>query len=167
MDELEDARSRVVEENDAFRRILLQLGQNLQAVCVALETNPDAEVGPSNRSVDPEPLADHAFPFAFLPKMPDTITPSSLFDSTSPLNASANPSMSLSPSTTSHASTARATILSLLSQLQARVRKIRAEAGHPTDDVLAGQVDEAREAAAQRTIRQLEDELGALLLLKF
>lgn len=88
-----------------------------------------------------------------------------LFDSTSPLNASANPSMSLSPSTTSHASAARATILSLLSQLQARVRKIRAEAGHPTDDVLAGQVDEAREAAAQRTIRQLEDELGALLLL--
>lgn len=50
MDELEDARSRVVEENDAFRRILLQLSQNLQAVCVALETNPDAEVGPADRS---------------------------------------------------------------------------------------------------------------------
>lgn len=102
--------------------------------------------------------------------LPDAITPSALFDP-APLTTSARgartPEQALTPSTTSHASAARATILGLLAQLQAQVRAARTAAaavaavaggkdGREGEDELA----KARDAAAQATIRELEDELG-------
>lgn len=152
MDELEDARARVVEENEAFRRVLLQLGQHLQQACTALD--------PAS--------ADDDFTY------PEKITPSSLFDSTTGDLFGSTPIMSkgrraeaaLQPSTTSHASTARATILGLLSHLQMKIRAARPaepdviSEGNPSnkDDEL----HRARAAAAQETIRGLEEEIGTL-----
>ena len=151
MDELEDSRARIVEENDAFRRVLLQLGQHLQQACVAL----------GSASAENEAGA-----------YPETITPSSLFDPTTAglFGSTSTPAeqraeAALQPSTTSHASAARATILGLLSQLQVRVRAVRSIelAATPSDAALSedDELSRARAAAAQETIRSLEEELGA------
>ena len=145
LEELEDARSRLVEENDAFRRILLRITNGLQDGLVSLSNaNPNV----SRSSV---PTSQRVLRCVCRSQNTERITAANLFESNTIASTATT-------SITSHASEAQKKVMGLLERLAREVWEV--ERRLKTDE--RDRDEEAEEERIQLTEAQKEVErLGA------